>query len=395
MNIRLSFSALSLPIIGIVCSSQALAQQGFGEDGRTGFSPALEAGATNHSNFYLRPQDAESANGISVRPSLTYNTQGPRMTAKAVAAGDATSYDLPGSEDDYADANFSGAVDYQAGIRWGVGLDAAATLSHDPFGLERTSGAPIDDREVDRWGLYSAGARLLTGAPDARVNVELRGGGQRKEYRNNRADTVFLDHDIVRAGFTVFYNVSPKTALLFDLNRSEVDFERDAPRDATETSARVGARWKITGKSTGDVRVGGFRRESDTTDDVIDSGADWAVSLGWAATERSQVSVTAERSSQESYVTQNRLINVRSFRVGFSQQFTARYNAALSAGVSNSDFVDTGREDDGITASLDQSLQINKPLSAKLTVAYTERDSTLDLADYEGVTAFLGLRYAP
>lgn len=395
MNIRLSFSALPLSIIGIVCSSQALAQEGF-DAGRTGFSPALEVGATNNSNFYLRPQNPESANGVSVRPSLAYNSQGPRMTAKALAAGNATVYDVPGTNDDYTDANFSGAFDYQAGIRWGVGLDAAATLGHDPFGVERTSGSPtIDDREVDKWGLYSAGARLLTGAPDARVNVELRGGGQRKEYRNNRADTVLLDHDIVRAGFTVFYNLSPKTSLLFDLNRSEVDFDSDEPRDAAETSARVGARWKITGKSTGDVRVGGFRRESDTTDDVIASGADWAVNLGWAATERSQVSLTAERSSQESFVTQNRLINVRSFRASFSHRFTTRYSAALAAGVSNSDFVDTGREDDGITASLDQSLQVNKPLSAVLTLAYTERDSTLDLADYDGVTAFLGLRYAP
>jgi hypothetical protein len=348
-------------------------------------------------NFYYDTADEPQADtiGFVVVPRAGYKTTKGRLDLLARIEGEVATFDLPGSADDYEDARIGLNSSWLATRRGRLDLRAGFDRSHDPFGINRTEDATVRDAELDIWHSLQAGALFHYGAPEATLNTEVGVSALQKSYQTNEAATRFLDYTSTAFSYTVFYNLSPKTATLFDFVRTNVQFDEsfgalDA-RDGDEYRLRTGLRWLASGKTSGDLRVGVFRREFDNSP-VAEEGLDWQLGLQWAPRARTLLELEGARGSQESYRIDTRVNITRSVTLRWKQYWGARASSQLSAGHATTDFIGLGRKDTAYNVRLGLDYMLSRSLSAVASAETYSRTSNDSTSEFDRLSAFAGVR---
>lgn len=84
---------------------------------------------------------------------------------------------------------------------------------------------------------------------------------------------------------------------------------------------------------------------------------------------------------------------VRSAGFGFNYPLTAVLSAGINARYSGIDLIDTGRKDDQYSIGWDVSYRLSRKLLGVLDIKYNDKDSSVDIADYREMSAYIGLVY--
>jgi polysaccharide biosynthesis protein VpsM len=348
-------------------------------------------------NFYYDTSAGEptAAMGGIIAPSATYKGTKGRLDVLATLNGEFASFDTPGSADDYEDGKVALATSWLATRRGRLDLRGYFQRSHDPFGINRTEDATVRDDELDIWHAMEVGTLFHYGAPEATLNAEVGLSALRKDYQTNEAETRFLNYDSTSLQYTLFYNFSPKTATLFDFVRKDVQFDEAFggvdDRSGEEYQVRTGFRWLATAKTSGDIRLGVFRREFDDSD-FTEQGFDWKAGVQWAPRPRTLLDFDATRSSQESYRADTRVNITRSLAAGWKQYWGARLNSKLTALRSTIEFVGQDREDTLYNLRVAVDYSLSRRLSAVLTVDSFQRDSNEPTSEFDRFSAYAGVR---
>ena len=350
-------------------------------------------------NFYYDTagQPQADATGVVVTPRAGYKTTKGRLDLLARIEGELATFDLPGSADDYEDAIVSFNTSWLATRRGRLDMRASFERSHDAFGINRTEDATVRDTELDIWHAMQAGALFHYGAPEATLNTEVGLKVVQKSYQTNEAATRFLDYTSTTFNYTVFYNLSPKTATLFDFERSNIQFEEPfVPvdgRDGDEYRLRTGQRWLASGKTSGDLRVGVFRREFDNSP-VAEEGLDWQASVQWAPRARSLLELETARGSQQSYRVDTNVVITRATTLRWKQYWGVRTNSQLSFGQTQAEFVGFGRKDTSYNGRLSLDYMLNRSWSAFASAETFSRTSNEPASEFDRLSAFIGVRLA-
>jgi len=359
----------------------------------------VSASSVYTDNFYYDTANEPQmdAIGVVVSPRAGYKATKGRLDLLARIEGELATFDLPGSSDDYEDARVGLNSSWLATNRGRLDLRAGFERSHDPFGINRTEDATVRDRELDIWHSLQAGALFHYGAPEATLNTEVGLSVVQKAYQTNEAATRFLDFTSTAFSYTVFYNLSPKTATLFDFVRTNIQFEEpfgvlDA-RDGDEYRLRTGLRWLASGKTSGDLRVGVFRREFDNSP-VAEQGLDWQLGLQWAPRARTLLELEGARGSQESYRADTRVNITRSATLRWKQYWGARASSQLSAGHATTEFIGLGRKDTAYNVRLGLDYMLSRSLSAVASAETYSRTSNDSTSEFDRLSAFAGVRLA-
>ncbi len=350
-------------------------------------------------NFYYdtNNEPQEAAYGALVAPRATYKATKGRLDLMASASGEFATFNTPGGMDDYEDARLGFNTSWLATNRGRLDLRAGFDRSHDPFGINRTEDATVQDQELDIWHSLQAGALFHYGAPEAVLNTEVGVSVLQKSYQTNEAATRFLDFTSSSLHYTVFYNFSPKTATLFDFVRTNIHFDEsfgplDA-RDGDEYRLRTGVRWLASGKTSGDLRVGVFRREFEDSS-AAEEGLDWQVALQWAPRARTLLELEGTRGSQESYRIDTRVNITRSATLRWKQYWGARASSQVSAGQVETEFIGLGRKDTAYNVRLGLEYMLSRSLSAVASAETFSRTSNEPDSEFDRLSAFAGVRLA-
>ncbi|MGQ0586157.1 MAG: outer membrane beta-barrel protein [Gammaproteobacteria bacterium] len=369
------------------------AQEGF-DSARS--SAELRATGAFIDNFYYNTgtEPQESAMGVLVTPRASYKATKGRLDILAMLEGEFAEWDTEGP-DGYEDVRAGASTSWLATRRGRLDLRGGFERSHDPFGTNRTEDATVRDRELDLWHALQAGLLYHYGAPEATLNTETGLSIVRKTYQTNEADTRFLDFDATTFQYTVFYNVTAKTAVLFDFKRIDVQFDEPFGavdgRSGNEYRVRTGLRWLATGKTSGDLRIGTYRRDFDQVA-AGDEGLDWEATLKWAPRARSLLELEAARNSQESYRSDTNVNITRATTLRWKQYWGVRLGSNLSATHANTEFVGLGRKDTLYNVRLGLDYMLTRSLSAVMSADSFTRTSNVPNDEFDRFSLYAGVR---
>jgi hypothetical protein len=380
-------------MVALLTSAGAGAQEGF--DSSRASADVLLSGVFTD-NFYYNTGDEprEAAFGAVVAPRASYKATRGRLDLLATAGAELAAFNQEPA-DDYEDAGLLLSTSWLATRRGRLDLRAEFERSHDPFGINRTEDATVRDVDLDIWHAMQAGVLFHYGAPEATLNAEVGLSARQKSYQTNRADTRPLDYTGTALQYTLFYNLGPKTAALFDFVRTDIRFDEPfAPADTRsgdEYRVRTGLRWLATGKTSGDFRVGVYRREfEDVT--LAEEGLDWQATVTWAPRARTLLELEAGRGSQESYRADTSVNVIHSVTARWKQYWGARASSTLKVEQAKNEFVGLGREDTAYNVRLGLDYMLSPALSVVVTAESFTRNSNDSTSEFDRINAFAGLR---
>ena len=387
------------PALG--CAAIALAMVCGGAGAQEGFdssraSAGLLVSSVYTDNFYYNTGDEPQEAGIGavVAPRAAYKATKGRLDLLATAGAELAAFNRE-SADDYEDGSIGINTSWLGTRRGRLDLRAAFERKHDPFGINRTEDATVRDQHLDIFHAAQAGVLFHYGAPEATLNAEVGASALSKSYQTNEPVTRFLDFTSTSLNYTLFYNFSPKTALLFDFVRNDIQFDEPfSPSDARsgdEYRVRTGVRWLATGKTSGDLRVGVYRREFEEINES-EQGLDWQATVQWAPRARTLLDLEAARGSQESYRADTSVNLTRSVSVRWKQYWGARASSQLSVGQVTTEFVGLGRKDTAYNVRLGLDYMLSQSLSAVMAAESFNRTSNEPTSEFDRISAFAGIR---
>lgn len=360
--------------------------------------PQVGVAGTYTDNYYYAPSGTVTVNGTSVQTGIELIKTSESLVYRLDAAAEYATFGVDVGPDHYLDSSIGLGADWALGTRHHLSASGGQQLGHDAFGIGRTQGSPLVSGEFDKWRLNSAAGKYRFGATEATVNAELRASYADKQYTSNLAATSVLDYSTRGFGTTLLFNYSPKTSLLADLAQDTIRFDANPPggpdRNSVETRAGVGARWQAAAKTSGDVRVGYFKREFESGFATV-SGVDWAGTITWAPVVSSRFSLQTGRRSTESYFANTAVINDRFVGLSWAQYWAAKFSTALSYTLTQSEFEGISRTDHVQDVGLLGKYDFSRSLALVGSVASSNRRSTSSVSAYRATRAFIGLQFTP
>lgn len=304
----------------------------------------------------------------------------------------------PVVEDDYNDRTFFAGVDLRPLLRHRFEADARYRYGHDPLGLSRTDNVPNpEDLDLDEWEDNHLGAQYTFGAPEARINLSVRGQVYDREYQTNRDQgTAFLDYEADTLGAGASYRIGPKTQLVLDYERLETDYDLDAAPSLDSQTDRylIGVRWVATAKTTGELLVGFFEREFDDPARVKTDGVDWRARVAWVPASRSRLTLTTGRLLRETFfVVGENFLNTQFYDLSWRQDWSARVYTDAKVAVIESEYEGTIRDDDTLSFGATVFFELSRNVTVKAGAEFTDRDSTVNTSDFDRYELFQGFEF--
>jgi len=301
-----------------------------------------------------------------VRPSLGRGEVGVDVAACEVN----TNYAITGD----AELVFSG--------RSALRLSAAHRRATEGRGTtDRTvSPAPDEYEDTGMEGLYRYGA------PGAQGSIEVEGGALAHRYTNNRAFTSAGDRDTLRLGGTFFWRVMPRTDLLFQAQRGEIDYKlAGSTLDSTERRLLVGAKWEATAATTGTAKFGRMRKDFEAGGRSSVSDSSWDVGVRWSPLTYSVFDFTSSKVTSETTLVGADTVVSKAYGVLWSHAWSSRVRTQALASLRNDAFVGAGinRNDDTTTFGLKVGYDFRRWLRLGAELTHYERESNLPTLDYK------------
>ena len=201
-----------------------------------------------------------------------------------------------------------------------------------------------------------------------------------------------LDRDEHAIGLTGYYRVQPKTDLLANFTYGIKDFDTANDRDVHRYIGAIGVRGEITSRLTSTLRVGYEVRDPDHGDIGAYRGVVVGGDVVYTPTDRTRISLIADRSVQESVFATNTAFISDIFTLLVEHYLTPKLLLTGRAVIGNGDYFEKAQKVSGTFTwrndwlygfSLGAAYQIQKWLSVSADYTYSRRDSNFDNFDFK------------
>ncbi len=259
------------------------------------FSPYLGLAAGHDDNLFLTNENEKESSILIVSPGFKLDARSANSVFLLDYQGQAARY-TSSREDDYVDHTMRSTYDVAFDRRNFLRLGLDYIRSHDPRGA---TDRPIGD-SPDRYRLTTPSITYAFGSPGAQGRVELFGSFADKRYTNNREVTFLSDRETTDFGGAFFWRVQPKTHLLLEARRTEIDYDSDlSPLDSEEDRYYAGVTWEATALTTGTLKAGRLKKRFDSGRPEF-SGGSWEALVTWSPRTYSKFDFYSSRTTNES-----------------------------------------------------------------------------------------------
>jgi len=291
------------------------------------------------------------------------------------------------SSDNYTDHNLSADAHLEFSQRSVQDLNAAYNKGHEArgTGLSGTGGIANSIDAPLEYDTQTVGFSYIYGAPEATGRIQVYGEHLDREYQNFRSITEGRDDTEVTLGAVFYYQVMPKTSLLFEVRNKDIDYDVD-PANSLDNETRkyfVGATWEGTAKTTGTVKVGVSEKDFDSASRKDFTSGSWEASVRWAPRTYSVVDISTSRSAAESTGNGN-FIDTKSYNVNWNHAWSDIVNTDLGLGLTSETYEGAadGRKDDTASVNMGVNYDMRRWLTFGLNYKYSDIDSNLANTDY-------------
>jgi hypothetical protein len=281
--------------------------------------------------------------------------------------------------DNYDDYNVAAYANLNPDSRVRLRLRAEHTDKHDARGSTNDPLLAIPNR----YRQDSLGGIIGYGAPGAQGRFELELGGMDKRYDNNRAATVIDDRNEKYVGGTFFWRIAPKTSLLAQVKRTNIDYADPASTlDSSETAYYVGATWEATALTTGTVKVGGITKDFKNPGVADSSQLAWDGEVRWSPLTYSVWDFVISKRPRETTGAVGNFAESTNYGVQWTHAWTSQFSTAVRASYLIEDYAGIDRHDRISAIGLRGTYQMRRWFSVGADVNRSRRDSNLGAADY-------------
>lgn len=214
-----------------------------------------------------------------------------------------------GGDDDYLDQLAALSGHWDLGTRHRFELTGRYLQDHDRRGTEYFQGrqALLID-EPPRYQQGSMRARYFYGADGARGHLVVELQTSDKTYTNLRELTAAGDRTLTQGRMTFYARLAGSLRALLETTQGRVNYHHDPLAqpgiedrlDSDFARYLAGLTWKITGKTSGTIKVGRAVKHFTDRDREDFSGSSWSGELQWSPLHYSTFLLTTGRQAEES-----------------------------------------------------------------------------------------------
>ena len=347
----------------------------------------LGTGVGYDDNLFLLENNARGSGFYVVSPGLRIDARSPNSVIQLVQQYQIGRY-WSSHNDDYIDYSTHAVADMAFSQRaFGrVGLDYIK--SHDPRGST--------DRSIsltpDTYKVLAPNATFAFGAPGAQGRFEGYYTFARRRYQNNRATTQFSDRDTQEFGGALYVKAGPKTYLLGEVRRTNIDYKITSPNSADETRVYLGVTWEATAATQGTLKFGRLKRDFQSTlpDEKENS---WEGQVIWAPRTYTQFEFLTSRQTNESSG-EGTFILTEAYQLAWNHSWSSYLTTGVTARWQRDEYQGFDRTDDTRSLGLRVGYKFRPWLTLGAEYTRTNRDSNRN-NDYDRNLYLLTATIAP
>lgn len=365
-------------------SFHAIAGQGVPIAPGLRFESAVKTEYFSTDNFYRTNDNEVDAKGFILVPELGMfyaHSSGQYALTYKGEMGEIDS----ASEDDYLDHGLAATAEIRPYAKHAFDFNLSFAKDHDDLGTVRTTGQTrVDNRDLDEWYGWRTGAKYTYGADSARLKWFILGNVFDKEYTTNEAAGArFLSRQEAGLGGGLTYQLTPKSLLLFQIDKTDIEYDHDLPAafggslNGTLTRGLLGYRWLATAKTSGEVWFGLYERDFEESSRGTGKGDSWLVNVSWAPVSYSVFTLDAGQSVQEAALQGENFINRQQIGIQWSHNWSSRASTYAYYRILEDEFDGADRVDDFDNYGFGGRYELTTHYILKLEYAVTDRESDI------------------
>ncbi|MFT4529636.1 MAG: hypothetical protein COB43_01180 [Oceanospirillales bacterium] len=391
---------LCAAIAAVSSSAYAVEPNGISLGSGVTFLPAVELTVSDDSNIYKLPDETKVDSTVTrLKPSFGIQADlgTTQLSAGYVAEKGMYTND---SDDNYIDHRLSASSKTEVSSRDEVDFNLNYNIVHDDRGSGTVEGNAAIATEPDTYDETVVGAAYIYGSDSAMLNLKPYAEYYNKHYTNNKnLGTADRNYSQVKLGALLSVKVSSATKALLEVRSADISYEEDSAkakgREGNLMNLLAGASWDITGKTTGEVKLGALKRSFDESGIDDSTRFAWEAQLIWNPRSYSTVTFLSQQTANETNDPGTYIASQYSL-VSWDHEFSPFMSVVLDASLSNDEYVDdtAGREDEVVSYGVTGVFSPSKILDIKASLKDESRDSSIAALDYDRQIIMLGFAVA-
>jgi len=381
-------------------NANALEPVGLGLGGGLTLLPSVDLSVENNSNIYSQPEDETSATISRLTPALAVNGDFGAFTFDSYYQAEQGSYSED-SNDDYLDQYLTAGGQYEFNARHELALTASFNSAHDARGSGTAEGAQaLAIEDPDQYQETTGAVNYVYGTDTSAANLELFADSYQKRYTNNdEFGTETRDHDKVTVGARLIGNASNTTKVIFEAKETGIAYSEDSvvanAREGKLQTMMAGLRWDISGKTTGEVKLGRAVRYFD--EETLNSNlrVNWEANIVWNPLTYSEVAFVSAQTNNETNGAGTYIASTSS-TLSWNHEFTSLFSAGISGTLTGDAYVDDvdGREDETVSYGLNATYSAMPWMDIRADYSQSNKDSNIDGLDSDTQIVSLAIQLA-
>ena len=340
-------------------------------------TPTVKTTAGYDDNVYREGKNADKAVSekgskfLTIAPSVDFraisglNEYGITLDAKKV---DFSSE----SAANYTDYGISADMTHEFTARNRIALDGEFAKKHDAGSyLSTTKREPYEYTLKRAAGVYGLGAKTAT------MHFDLFANYAAKDYEKA---VDIKDNTSKEYGATAYYKVMPKTDLLLEAKKRNLDYDNARNSGYDITSYLVGASWEATAKTTGYAKFGRRTRSADAAGVKDENFNGWEVGISYLPMPYSliQLSTTRDYGLETENTETNDFTKGTTTRLDWKHDWTPLLTSRFYGSYTSQDVVNSGgktQKDRTIKGyGLGMDYKVARWVTVSLDYNHTKRD---------------------
>lgn len=378
MGMRNSTTFLLSTLAIAVLSTNAVAQS----DEKPGLFASADASIVHDDNIYRVIDDlAQSDTYLRLKPELAAVGGLGKHRFQLSYIGDYAKFSEQ-SDADFTDHDLQGGIFLEHTLRFSSRLVAGYKKEHeDPGTINRVQ---LELSEYNKYDQNFILAGLAYGSEDAIGRIAVDYQRTDKDYSSNELAFWDFISDQISGRFT--YKIAPNTKIYSEIIVTDFDYSPGSnfELDNTYKRYRAGVSWNYSGTITGDVNLGYQDRDYDQASLQDIDGLAYDGELTWSVNSYTQFVIAAKRESIDSSLDEAGGFLRTTYALSLNHELTERVKFNADAGFSNDELVfNTNRSDKRYAYQLGLEYELFHNVTLMADYTYEERDSTLEIADYQ------------
>jgi hypothetical protein len=340
------------------------------------FTPYVGVAVGRDDNIFTTRTNKKASTLYVTSPGFKLDARRPGMVFQANYQAQVGRY-AQSEDDNYFDQNARLQLDMAFGSRTFLRLGEDYIRSHEPRG----STDRAISQHPDRYYVSSPNATFAFGAPGAAGRVELYAADARRHYIDNREFTATGDRRNKEYGGAFYWRVMPKTYVLAEARRTDIEYKIASPFSATEDRYYAGVSWEATALTTGTLKVGRMRREFDSGLPSVNATS-WEGNISWAPRTYSTFDLYTARQTNESTGLGNFILS-SVHGVTWTHAWSSVLNTAVDFRYQKDAYQGFDRTDETKSLGLKVGYRFRPWLTLGGAYVYTRRDSNQGQFEYD------------